>query len=80
MKKFTLFNIKWHPIRFIFWIFSTKTIHQVQENALSHCKMQRAGLFLSKKWILGSKRTAISVLTAVEQLGFWLGLQMSAAG
>lgn len=40
MKKFTLFNIKWHPIRFIFWIFATKTSIEVKSKPLLSCKMQ----------------------------------------
>jgi len=34
MKKFTLFNIKWHPIRFIIWIFATKCDGQVMKKGI----------------------------------------------
>jgi hypothetical protein len=55
MKKFTLFNNKWHPIRFIFWIFVTKTCLEDGLEPLFCCKMQPRGPVLLKKWILGSE-------------------------
>jgi hypothetical protein len=49
MKKFTLFNNKWHPIRFIFWIFSTKTGGQAMKIAFSFGRMKAKWRFLRKK-------------------------------
>ena len=49
MKKFTLFNNKWHPIRFIFWIFATKIPIQPLQIDVKNCKMQAFGPVLVKK-------------------------------
>jgi len=51
MKKFTLFNIKWHTIRFIFWIFSIKTAHQEKKMAPQDCILQCCSAISLKKWL-----------------------------
>ena len=52
MKNFTLFNIKWHPIRFNFWIFAIKSDLKEIKTGSSNCKMQSLSLFLSKNGVL----------------------------
>lgn len=51
MKKFTLFNIKWHPIRFVFLIFATEIVPQAMWKWPRDCKMQPARQVLLKKRI-----------------------------
>ena len=71
MEKFTLFNNKYHPIRFIFWIFATKTHHLEAEKGLLNCKMQPRSRVLSKKWFFDAFR-ADNCALVVEQFWFWI--------
>ena len=67
MKKFTLFNNKWHPIRFIFWIFATKNDYQEMKIDPRYCKMQALMPVLLKKWKMTFWARCRRAAPAVEQ-------------
>ena len=71
MKKFTLFNNKWHPIRFIFWIFSTKNVLHDMKLTLGNCKMQANVAFLSIMVIWACSCLYNDAACPVEQCSFF---------